>query len=239
MHPMRSLVAFTLGCLGVAQGACSYPFDDALESGSGGKTSAAGGLPAAAGGTTSSSGCVEPVADCGREGTPCCNCGPSCGDLLVCDSSGSCVACGGQGKSCCGSACDPGLTCAGGACVTCGTATSDPCCGMTCGAGLICAGGACQPCGGYDEPCCAENACDNGDLSCRLAADGSRRCLRCCAECVAIGWEQAFPSAFNGNCFEAAKSRCSKRHTCSSKPDKCCPSCRKSHTWGRCEAKDL
>ena len=99
--------------------------------------------------------------------------GATCGTGMVCDGSGTCVACS-QGGACTPQAnlCHKGTyACATGhpICVDSGTSVAD---GTNCGHNLFCRGGACLTCleGG---PCQPTNPCKTGTYSC---ATGSAVC---------------------------------------------------------------
>ncbi len=127
----------------------------------------------------------------------------------ICQGSGACVDCGGEGEPCCArSSCDDLLTCSRGRCSetcdddcarsglrecidetryqSCGDHDEDRCLDWLtgfCPAGQVCSGaGSCIDCGDEGELCCARSTCDDG-FTC---SDG--RCRReCDDDCARSG----------------------------------------------------
>lgn len=117
------------------------------------------GTPCSAGGQTGtcdSTGICVPMA-CGQSGQSCCGSSPpgNCnGTNLFCNSSFTCVACGGVNQPCCGGSYCPGtgLQCNGSICV--------PQCGL--------AGNACCPYNQCNSGCCENGICTGQGSTCSL-----------------------------------------------------------------------
>lgn len=90
--------------------------------------------------------------------------GTDCGDNLVCQGDGKCVACGLEEQPCCaGSSCEQAFrVCDFGTCKLCGRSDEVCCANQTCDPGRVCLGARCKDCGVEGKPCCAGNSCTDG-----------------------------------------------------------------------------